>query len=128
MMNARSSSRPVSKRHRVELRFLESVRTRLPHHAHVLEALGNLYTRVGRYEDGLQVDLDLTRRRPDDPENWYNLACSCALTGRCDEAFKALDQAVQLGYRDVEWMRRDEDLKALQDDPRFDKILQRARA
>jgi Flp pilus assembly protein TadD len=115
------------KRHRVELKFLESVRHRLPHHARVLEALGNLYTRVGRYEEGLQVDLDLTRMRPEDPENWYNLACSCALTARPEEAFRALEQAFGLGYRDGDWLMEDPDLKSLRSDPRFLALIARMR-
>jgi Flp pilus assembly protein TadD len=123
-MNKRSSQ-ILHKRQRVELRFLESVRNRLPQHPHVLEALGNLYTRVGRYEEGLKVDLDLTRMRPDDPENWYNLACSCALTERADEAIKALEQAVSLGYRDIDWLQKDEDLKALREDARFKSLVAR---
>ncbi len=80
-MSTPSRATSVSKKHRVELEFLESIRDRLPAHARVLEALGHLYTHVGRYEEGLKVDRDLTRMRPEDPLNWYNLACSCALTG-----------------------------------------------
>ena len=125
-MNARSSKSGLHKRHRVELKFLESVRHRLPNHTHVLEALGNMYTRVGRYEEGLQIDLDLTRMRPEDPENWYNLACSCALTGRKDEALKALDQAIQLGYSDFDWLQRDQDLESLREDERFRSLIARS--
>ena len=124
----RPSSRTPPKRKPVELRFLESVRNRLPRHRHTLEALGNLYTRLGRYEEGLQIDLDLTRLLPREPEAWYTLACSYSLTGRIDDALATLEQAERLGYRDAEWMEQDDDLKAVRASPRYLALLARLRA
>lgn len=97
----------------------------MPHHEPVLQALGHLYTRVGRYEDGLKVDLELTRLQPDNPQNWYNLGCSYALTGNFDKAFESLNKAIDLGYDDADWMRKDEDLAPLREDPRFVALLAR---
>lgn len=90
-----------------------------------MHALGHLYTEIGRFEDGLRIDLELTSRRPDDPENWYNLACSYALVSRTEDAFQALDRAVGLGYDDADWLLRDADLKQLHSDPRFHAIVRR---
>lgn len=112
---------------RVELSFLEAVRTRCPSHGRVLEALGELYTRAGRYHEGLEVDLALTRLSPGEALAWYNLGCSYALVGRRDEAFTALSKAVDLGYRDVLWLLEDADLDALRSDARFDALVRRAR-
>lgn len=109
----------------MELRFLEGVRRRVPGHVPVLQALGSLYTRIGRYEEGLQVDLELTKLRPDSAEHWYNLGCSYALLRETDKAFEALNKAVDLGYCDAEWMRKDEDLESLRNDPRFESLLER---
>lgn len=92
-----------------------------------MEALGHLYTSTGRYLEGLQMDLEMTRRQPDEPGHWYNLACSLALVKRADDAFAALDQAVTLGYRDVDWLLKDADLKPLHGDPRFASLLDRVR-
>lgn len=121
----------IQKPQRLELQFLEGVRRRVPNHEPVLQALGHLYTRAGRYEDGLQVDLDLTRLQPDEPQNWYNLACSYALLGERAMALASLERAVELGYTDVAWMKKDRDLDALRGDPVFEAILaklaQRAR-
>lgn len=110
---------------RVELGFLESIRRRLPAHQRTLEALGHLYTRSGRYQDGLGVDEALIRLRPDDPVAWYNLACSQALTGKSDQALQALERCMELGYTDLAWIRKDEDLAALHADPRFIALLAR---
>lgn len=111
---------------RVELDFLEGVRRRCPRNRLILEALGELYTKVGRYEEGLNVDLELTRICPREAMAWYNLGCSYALVGRKDDAFEALSKAIQLGYADTDWMCRDHDLASLRDDPRFKKLVKRA--
>ena len=108
---------------RLEVEFLEALRRRCPAHEPILEALGHLYTRAGRFQDGLQVDLELTRLRPEDSENWYNLACSHALLGSREDALAALNRAMHCGYDDAEWMEADPDLASLRKDPTFQGIL-----
>ena len=109
----------------VELRFLESLKESLPGDDAVLRALGDLYTRTGRFDDGYAIDLELTRLAPDDPAIWYNLACSQALLNKKSEAFGSLDRAVDLGYSDDGHMREDSDLESLRDDPRFEGLILR---
>ena len=113
----------IRKTQRVEMEFLEALHHRCPKHVPILETLGHLYTHVGRYEDGLRMDLELIQLKPDYPENWYNLACSYALTDHKEDAFQALEHAIELGYDDFDWLKRDKDLKNLHDDPRFDRLL-----
>lgn len=108
---------------RVELKFLEAVRIRLPAHPAVVESLGCLYTEMGRYQDGLRADREMVRMEPQSPTAWYNLACSLALTGQPDAAFAALEKAITLGYDDAEWMRDDEDFMPIRGDPRFARLL-----
>ena len=91
----------------------------------MLKTLGDLYTRTGCNEDGLKIDLELTRLCPREPLVWYNLACSYALLDRTDEALASLEQAIVMGYRDVRWIREDRDLDALKKDQRFVSLLQR---
>lgn len=117
--------KPVQKPQRLELQFLEGVRRRVPGHEPVLQALGHLYTRVGRYEDGLNVDLELTRLQPDEPQNWYNLGCSYALIGERTKALAALQRSADLGYADAAWMKKDRDLDSLRGDPAFEALLQK---
>ena len=124
-MTEAASSRKVAERLR-EIAFLEAVRQRCPRHVGTLKALGDLYTRTGRVEDGLRVDLRLVRLCPRDDMVWYNLGCSYALTGHSERAFHALERAVDLGYDDAGWMNRDEDLASLRCDPRFTRLLNRA--
>lgn len=109
----------------VELSFFEAVAKRLPRDETVLKALGDLYTRVGRYEDGLAVDRRLIRLCPGDAMVWYNLGCSLALLNRRPSAVRALRRAVALGYNDVDWMRQDADLRSLREENAFKTLLKK---
>ena len=109
----------------VELGFLRAVAARLPRDAEVLKAVGDLYTRVGLYEKGLETDRKLVQLCPADSLVWYNLGCSLALLERRKEAVKALGNAVSLGYTDYEWMVRDNDLRSLREDRGFKSLLKR---
>ena len=109
----------------VELDFLEAVAVRLPRDVGVLKALADLYTRVGRYEDGLKMDHKLATLCPAEAQVWYNLACSLALLRQRDAALRSLKKAVTLGYNDYEWMSRDADLKSLREEKGFKSLIQR---
>lgn len=107
----------------VELAFLQKVSERLPEDIEVLQALADLYTKTGKYEEGLAIDERLSHQLPNDDLVWYNLGCSYALTNRPDDAFEALTKAVELGYADYDWMKSDPDLNGLHADPRFESLL-----
>lgn len=102
-----------------DIRFYESFLRRDPGYVMVLELLGGLYTQQGRIVDGLKVDRRLVRLQPDNATARYNLACSLALLKRQRDALRELQAAVQLGYRDLEWMEQDPDLDGLKDHPAF---------
>lgn len=107
----------------VEMYFLEKVAARMPDDEDVLLALGDIYTRAGRYEDGLRIDRSLVKLLPDDASIWYNLGCSLALLNHREEALSTLRQAVKLGYKDHEWMSRDSDLRNIRDEKAFKVLL-----
>ncbi len=107
----------------VELRFLQKVAKRLPEDVEVLQALADLFTKTGKFEEGLAVDMQLSQRLPNDDLVWYNLGCSQALNNHIDEAFESLAKAVELGYGDYDWMKADPDLNILHKDPRFESLL-----
>jgi tetratricopeptide (TPR) repeat protein len=106
-----------------ETRFFESVLRRDPNYADVVEILGGLYTRQGRIADGLKMDRKLVKLQPENATAHYNLACSLALSKRKNDALRELREAVQLGYRDFDWMQQDPDLEALKHHPEFQTLL-----
>jgi tetratricopeptide (TPR) repeat protein len=107
-----------------ELGFYESVLRHDPGCADVIEILGGLYTRLGRIADGLKMDRRLVRLQPGNSTAHYNLACSLALSKRNADALRALRRAVELGYRDFEWMSHDPDLQGLKRSPGFGAIVE----
>ena len=106
-----------------EIEFYEELIQKYPHFADVLVALGESYTKKGRYEDGLKVDLELSRLRPDDPVVFYNLACSYSLLKKSDEALDALAKALKKGYSEFSFMNDDPDLAFIRSDRRYKKLL-----
>jgi len=107
-----------------EIGFFESVLKRDPSYTEVIEILGGLYTKHGRIADGLKMDRRLVRLLPSNPTAHYNLACSLALVKRKTDALRSLRQAIELGYRDIEWMQQDPDLEGLKNDPGFKVLLE----
>ena len=97
-----------------------------PLNLRALFVLGDDYTRSGEYERGLRMDLRLVTLRPRDPVVRYNLACSYSLIGFSELAFFVLEQAIELGFDDVEHMWKDPDLENIRSDARFGKLMRRA--
>jgi tetratricopeptide (TPR) repeat protein len=111
----------------VEISFLEGLVRRDPGYLDALQLLGDDYTQRGRFNEGLQVDQKLTELDPKNPLSYYNLACSLSLTGKIDDAARALDSALDLGYRDFKWMSRDPDLKALRQHEHYARLREKIR-
>jgi tetratricopeptide (TPR) repeat protein len=103
--------------------FFEVELDRRPENLGALAELGHVYTRLGRYIEGLEVDRRLVAALPEDPTAHYNLACSLALTGDHDAAFTALRRAIALGYDDLGFLTDDPDLEPLRQDPRFAELV-----
>ena len=127
-MTSEDRSRRADRSVRVELEFLEKISLRCPDHVPTLKALADLYTHVGRYAEGLTVDLQLSEQCTDDPEVFYNLACSYALEKNREFCLQALGKAIELGYDNVDWMETDKDLESLWDDVEFERLCERIRA
>jgi tetratricopeptide (TPR) repeat protein len=106
-----------------EMRFFESVLKRDPAYTEVVEILGGLYTKHGRVADGLRMDRKLVRLLPKNATAHYNLACSLALLKQKSAALRSLQQAVKLGYTDIDWMQQDPDLDGLKKHPGFAALL-----
>lgn len=93
-----------------------------------LEALGDLYTKSGRYADGLEVDLLLTSRDPHNATYMYNLACSFCRLNDPDKSIDSLKKAIELGYEDYEWMAKDDDLESIRNHPEFIRLIEKQKS
>lgn len=61
----------------------------------------------------------------DDPNVFYNAACSSALAGSADTAFNWLDRAVTAGFGDPAALEKDPDFASLRTDPRWTAFVDR---
>jgi len=111
----------------IEIGFIEGVVQRDPHYVEALQILGDDYTRRGKFENGLRIDEQLARLRPDDATVLYNLACSYALTGQIRDALSTLTKAIDQGYSDFKWLMKDPDLKKLRAHRSFKTLQQKLR-
>jgi len=96
-----------------EIHFYENILEDAPNFIQALAALGDLYTKAGYWQKGLEVDVRLSGLKPDDPVISYNLACSYALLNQTRAALNALSKAIELGYDDFRHLRSDRDLENL---------------
>jgi len=87
---------------------------------------------VAAVREGDTVTMEETCRKgvvllPDDPTWHYNLACALAyFEKREEDAFNELEKAIDLGFRDVEAIRKDTDLKRLEKHARYKDTLEYA--
>src|SRR5262249_1963654 len=91
----------------VKIGFIEGLVRRDPSYVEACQLLGDHSTQRGRHAASLEVDERLARLEPRNPLVFYNLACSYTLTDQFDRAAAALQRAVELGYRDFNWLQRD---------------------
>jgi tetratricopeptide (TPR) repeat protein len=111
----------------VEISFLEGIVRRDPDYVEALQILGDAYTRRGEFAEGLKVDEQLARLRPDDALVHYNLACSYSLTEHIEDSGASLERALELGYRDFKWIVTDPDLRNLRAHSSYRKIRAKLR-
>jgi hypothetical protein len=90
-----------------------------PFHEESMRAYGEQ-----RYADALKAVRGGLEKMPDHPGLNYNYACFATLAGESGEdTFTHLRRSVELFPRFREDARRDDDLAAVRDDPRFEEAL-----
>ncbi|HED64105.1 MAG TPA: hypothetical protein ENJ09_00990 [Planctomycetes bacterium] len=108
--------------------FLRRACERDGRNVEALAELGHVLTRMGRNEEGLEVDERLCALVPEDPTVHYNLACSLALLGMGTRALEELRRSIELGYDDVDHLLGDDDLATLHGSPEFEELVEILRA
>ncbi|HKS16770.1 MAG TPA: HEAT repeat domain-containing protein, partial [Planctomycetota bacterium] len=94
-----------------------------------------LQARVGLKDEALKVYQELTAaveaakqhlEFPDVAAAYYNTACLHAGAGRNADAVKALSRAVELGFRDFDWIFKDKDLDPIRGEEGYKKLTAEA--
>lgn len=106
-----------------EVSFFRKALEHDPENIDVLVFLGDTFSKRGMTVDGLEIDKRLVHICPEEPTFYYNLACSHSLLGQLEQAFSALEKAIQLGYQNFEHLQKDSDLDNLRKDHRFISLL-----
>jgi eukaryotic-like serine/threonine-protein kinase len=119
--------------------FNDQSRVLGPQHPDTIESLwilGTALVQGGQYVEVKKLYLDALQKIRDVKDDGdrkavsrllYNLAGHAARAEQREEAFEYLDQAIEAGYSDAQFMRTDEDLKSLRNELRFHKLLARAK-
>jgi tetratricopeptide (TPR) repeat protein len=84
-------------------------------------SLAGVYRRLGNnqeYEKHMRVARELIA-----DESEYNQACLEAIAGNIERALNLLKIALDKHQVQLEWVRRDPDLDAIRDDPRFKELV-----
>ncbi len=79
--------------------------------------------RLGRLHEGITWAERARSIDPEDAGVAYNVACLYALEGLEDPALDALQQALNAGFGDREWIAHDPDLESLRGNPRFQSLV-----
>ncbi len=70
------------------------------------------------YDEAIRLDAKFARA-------FYGKACCDALQGRTDRAVENLGQALEVGYRDFNYIAKDRDLDSIRGDPRYQELLKK---
>lgn len=111
----------------IEISFYEGLTKGGSVYPEALELLGDAYDERGRFADSLRVDRKLREINPTDPHVRYNLACSLTRTGQFELAACELEQALDLGYQDVQQLNADPDLEDLRSHPAYRRVREKLR-
>ena len=88
-------------------------------HGYALHAAGRLDEALVAHERAAQfADVKATAL--------YNAACVYALQGQTDKAFAKLDESIKAGFWMADHIKKDDDLKSLRTDARFDAAMKAA--
>ncbi len=78
-----------------------------------------------QYEEAIDAYKKADNLGVNPPTTRYNLACAYSLLGDSDKAFAWLDQSIEAGFDNVQYMEGDTDLEHVRGDPRFAEYTRR---
>jgi len=78
---------------------------------------------LGRDDEAQEWMEKIKKDSPEDRGNWYDQACLFSRMGRLDEAVKALEKSLELGYCKFAHIAHDDDLDAIRDREDFKSMV-----
>lgn len=84
---------------------------------------GNAHWHLGKYEESFADYQTAIKLNPADPNAYYNLACRYALRKNETEACLWLKKAVEKGFTQWEFIKKDSDLDAIRTSPCYREIM-----
>ena len=97
----------------------------VPGNGRLYFARGNAYLKLRQYEKARQDYRKALVLKPNYPDAYYNIACSYALENKKKEALQWLRKAILHGFRDMDFARKDPDLKSLHTEKAFWELLKK---
>ncbi len=117
----------VLKRGREAVKILEKATELKPTCDSAWYDLGLAYARVNHLKQARRCFLKSLNIDPRRAWSYYDLACLDAREGKRNAAFKHLQQAMELGFRDSGYLRRDADFRSLRRDVRWKSLIKNLR-
>ncbi len=89
--------------------------------------LATAYHKTGQIGKAVELRSRLKRMAETDPKSLYFLSLHFSELGRTDEAFAALEKCLEVREDRMLWTKGEPRFSAIEDDPRFQEILQKLR-
>lgn len=106
-----------------ELNFFESILKRHPNYVEMLRCHAKNLAAVKRYSESAMLDRRIIQLCPTDSLAYYNLACLYSLMHKVELAIHSLRRALELGYDDFDFIKKDRDLDTIRQDPRYRQLI-----
>ena len=117
------STLSILKRRREALKILKRAVEMKPHCDSVWYDLGLAHAVLKHRRLARKCFLKSLEIDPGRKWSYYDLACLDALEGKRESAFRHLGKAVERGFRDVGYLRRDKDFQSLRQDARWKELM-----
>ncbi len=114
------------KNYKISIREYKKIVDKYPKDAYSWYRLGYSYLVLRRLDEGIDAFSKTILFKFQYPGSHYNLACAYALNGNKEKALDHFEKSIRAGYRRIEDIQADGDLKSLHDEPRYKLILEQA--
>ena len=104
--------------------FGEAIRLN-PKDAVAFSNRGDAWNNKKEYEKAIKDFGEAIRLNPKFTSAYYNITCTLALQGKTDAAIDMLAKTLELGYRNIEHIKKDTDLDSIRKDTRYLELLKK---